>query len=225
MSLLIHGSPLSPFTRKVTLTAMEKGLSFESRDLNPYAPPEKFQTLSPLKQIPVLQDESLTLADSSAICGYFECKFEDAVKLYPQSPAAYGHALWIEEYADTALFSDVSEGVFRPIFINQFLGKPVNRGIVEKALAEDLPRRLSYLEAQIEGRTWFAGDSLSVADLSVYAQMVNLQHAGHLPSAQTYPSLLDHFTRVQARPAASSLYKSEQAYLAKMLKMIARRQG
>lgn len=225
MNMIIHGSALSPFTRKVVLAAMEKGIAFESRDLNPYAPPDDFKLMSPLMRIPYVQDGEFILADSSAICGYFEAKHAETQALFPKEPMAYGHALWIEEYADTALFTDISEGVFRPIFINPFLGKPVDHATVGVALAEALPLRLHYLEEQLENRTWFAGEQLTVADLSVYAQMVNLLHAGHLPSSDSYPQLMAHFERIQTRPSAEKLHRTEAAYLGQMLAMISRRNG
>ena len=223
MNMIIHGSALSPFTRKVVLSAMEKGIAFESCDLNPYAPPEDFETMNPLKRVPIVQDGEFTLADSSAICGYFEAKYVDTQALFPKEPMEYGHALWIEEYADTVLFTGISEGVFRPIFINQFLGKPIDSAAVEVALSKGLPPRLHYLENQLEDRTWFAGDTLTVADLSVYSQLVNLLHAGHLPSSDTYPDLMAHFKRIQTRPSAQKLYRSETAYLGQMLEMISSR--
>lgn len=221
--MIIHGSALSPFTRKVTLSAMEKNIDFESRDLNPYAPPDDFKSLNPLKRIPIIQDGEFILADSSAICGYLEANYADAPTLFPKEPTAYGHALWIEEYADTVLFTDISEGVFRPIFINQLLGKPVDHATVEDALLNALPIRLQYLENQLEGRTWFAGDRLTLADLSVYSQLVNLLHAEHLPSTDSYPHLMAHFNRIQTRPAAEKLHQSETAYLAEALKVISSR--
>lgn len=221
--MIIHGSALSPFTRKVVLSAMEKGIAFESRDLNPYSPPDDFKSMNPLKRVPIVQDGEFTLADSSAICGYLEAKYSATQALFPTEPMAYGHALWIEEYADTALFTDISEGVFRPIFINQFLGKPVDHATVESALSKAIPIRLHYLENQLEDRTWFAGDRLTVADLSVYSQMVNLLHAGHLPSSDSYPRLMAHFKQIQARPTAEILHRSETAFLGKMLDMISSR--
>jgi len=221
--MIIHGSALSPFTRKVVLSAMEKGVAFESRDLNPYAPPGDFESMNPLKRVPIVQDGEFTLADSSAICGYFEAKHADTIALFPKEPMAYGHALWIEEYADTVLFTDISEGVFRPIFINQFLGKPVDHATVASTLSKALPLRLHYLENQLEGRTWFAGDMLTVADLSVYSQLVNLVHAGHLPSSDSYPQLMAHFKRIQTRPSAVKLHRSETAYLGQVLEMISSR--
>lgn len=221
--MIIHGSALSPFRRKVVLSAMEKGIAFEARDLNPYAPPVDFESMNPLKRIPIIQDGDFTLADSSAICGYFEAKHADAQALFPKEPTAYGHALWIEEYADTVLFTDISEGVFRPIFINQLLGKPVDHATVEKTLSEALPLRLRYLESQLENRTWFAGDIITVADLSVYSQLVNLFHAEKLPPGELYPHLMAHFERIHIRPSAEKLHRSEIAYLGQMLGVISQR--
>ncbi len=223
--MIIHGSALSPFTRKVVLSAMEKDIAFESRDLNPYAPPDDFKSMNPLKRVPIVQDGEFTLADSSAICGYFEAKYGDTQALFPEEAMDYGHALWIEEYADTALFTDISEGVFRPIFINQFLGKPVDHAAVESALSKALPLRFDYLESQLEDRTWFAGDRLTVADLSVYSQLVNLLHAQCLPSSDAYPHLMAHFKQIQIRPSAEILHRSETAFLGQMLETISSRKA
>lgn len=218
MTLIIHGSPLSPFTRKVTLSALEKNLDFQSRDLNPYAEKEKLAGLNPLKKIPIIQHNEFTLADSSAICGYFEAAFPDMQALLPDDAKAKGSALWIEEYADTKLFEAVSEGVFRPIFINQFLGKAPDLVTVEDAVRNRLPEPLSYLETQLSVSDWFAGDQLSIADIAVYSQMVNLDHAQHLPYQQNYPHLIGHYHRMQDRPVIASLFKSEQAFLAESIK-------
>lgn len=223
--MIIHGSALSPFTRKVILAAMEKGIPFQTRDLNPYAPPANFEALNPIKRIPIIEDGDFTLADSSAICGYFEAEYVDTETIFPTESKAYGHCLWIEEYADTMLFADVSSGVFRPTFINQFLGKPIDHETVKDTIENVLPIRLRYLESQLVGRTWFAGDKLSVADLAVYAQMVNLLHAQHLPSSESYPCLVAHFKRIQSRPKSEELHGSETAYLRKMLEMISRRKA
>jgi len=225
INMIIHGSALSPFTRKVVLSAMEKGIAFERLDLNPYAPPANFESMNPLKRIPIIEDGEFTLADSSAICGYFEAKHADTIALFPKEPMAYGHALWIEEYADTALFTDIGPGVFRPIFINQLLGKPIDHATVESTLSKALPLRLHYLESQLEGHAWFAGDMLTVADLSVYSQMVNLLHAGHLPSSDSYPQLMAHFKRIQTRPSAVKLHRSETAYLGQVLERISSRKA
>ena len=220
MTLIIHGSPLSPFTRKVTLSALEKNIDFQSRDLNPYTDTERLAGLNPLKQIPIIQHNEFTLADSSAICGYFEAAFPDMQGLLPDDAKAKGLALWIEEYADTKLFKAISEGVFRPIFINQFLGKAPDLVTVEDAVCNRLQEPLSYLEAQLSAGNWFAGDQLSIADIAVYSQLVNLDHAQHLPSQEYYPELIGHYYRMQDRPVVAGLFKSEQAYLSETVRQL-----
>lgn len=218
MSIIIHGSALSPFTRKVTLVAMEKGLAFESQDLNPYSPPSNFESMSPLKRIPIIQDGDYTLNDSSAICAYLDAAYPgENTHLLPEDPKSRGYALWIEEYADTALFSEISEGVFRPIFITQLLGKPADVEKVRDTIANRLPIPLGYLETQLEGKDFFVDDRLTLADISVFAQLVNLEHSAQLPALALYPNLMSHYGRMKSRDAATRLYKHETQYLAEML--------
>ncbi len=220
MPLNIHGSPLSPFTRKVTIAALEMELDFESHDLNPYTSAEKLAVLNPLKRIPVIEHDDYTLADSSAICGYFQARFPSSPSLLPDKPEDLGKALWIEEYADTALFDVISEGVFRPIFVYPLLGKAQDLDTVRDTVVNKLPEPLAYLNAQLYGNTWFAGDHMSIADIAVYAQLVNLEHAQQLPKPEDHPALMAHYRHMQSSPFEANLLKSEQAYLEQALKQL-----
>lgn len=218
MSITIHGSPLSPFTRKVTLVALEKNIPIESRDLSPYSPPSNFEAMSPLKQIPILQDGDYTLNDSSAISAYLDAAYSGIHKaLLPDDPKTRGYVLWIEEYADTALFDDVSEGVFRPIFITQLLGKPVDMATVQDTVANKLPTPLGYLETQITSKSFFAEERLTLADIAVYAQLANLEHSQHLPKTNVYPNLMAHYGRMKSRGPVAELFTFETQYLKAML--------
>ncbi|WP_299731089.1 glutathione S-transferase family protein [uncultured Tateyamaria sp.] len=213
MAYKVLGNPLSPFTRKVVLFASEMGLSIDLKLVNPYAPPEGFEAISPLKRVPVLQTDDFTLNDSSAICAYLNAVHPANATLFPKEPKHLGHALWIEEYVDTALFSEISEGVFRPIFINEMRGRPIDAKTVQASVAEHLPPLLTYLETQISGKDWFCGDAISIADVSVYSQLANLQHSKCLPDESRFPYLMKHFERVFSRPVATELYEAELLYL------------
>lgn len=57
--LVIYGSPVSPFVRKVAAVAIEKGAAFEIEAVNVFDPPEWFREISPMKRIPVLRDRSI----------------------------------------------------------------------------------------------------------------------------------------------------------------------
>ncbi len=200
---------------------MEKGLKFESEDLNPYSPPPNFMALSPLGKIPLLQDGDFILNDSSAICAYLDAEHTTGAPMLPENPKALGKTLWIEEYADTALFSVISAGVFRPTFINQMKGLPIDHETIAKAVKEELPPVLAYLETQFTDEEWFCGDDLTVADLSVFSQLANLKHAGQLPGQSHFPKLMPHFERISARLTAAELGEAEIKYLKYMQAKIA----
>ena len=75
----LHGVPFSAHTRKVIITALEKGIAYELVPVVPLTPPKGWEELSPLGLIPVIQDGETTLADSSVIGLYLE-------KMYPERP-------------------------------------------------------------------------------------------------------------------------------------------
>lgn len=213
MAYKVLGNPLSPFTRKVALFAAEMGLNADLKLVNPYAPPDDFVAISPLKRVPVLQAGDFTLNDSSAICAYLNAAHPTNASLVPTEPKLLGQALWIEEYADSALFSEISAGVFRPIFINEMRGMPADIETVKASVAKHLPPLLTYLETQISGKDWFYGDAISIADVSVYSQMANLQHSKCLPDESHFPYLMKHFERISLRSTAIKLYEAELLYL------------
>ncbi|MEL7446727.1 MAG: glutathione S-transferase family protein, partial [Pseudomonadota bacterium] len=95
-NLVIYGTPVSPFVRKVAAVCLIKQADFEIEAVNVFDPPEWFVEISPMKRIPVLRDRSIategvdgTIADSSAICAYVEKKHPETA-LYPRDAFALG---------------------------------------------------------------------------------------------------------------------------------------
>ena len=72
--LLIVGSYLSPYVRKVLVCLEVKGIAYEVDHIVPFFGDDRFSKLSPLRRIPVLVDGDLVLSDSSVICQYIEDK-------------------------------------------------------------------------------------------------------------------------------------------------------
>jgi glutathione S-transferase len=72
--MILYGSSLSPYVRKVLAFAGEKGIEL---DLQPTGFPNhspEYLAVSPFKKMPALRDGDYTLADSSAIIHYLEAK-------------------------------------------------------------------------------------------------------------------------------------------------------
>ena len=68
--MIVYGSSLSPYVRKVLAFAGEKGIEVELRPGGIPSPSAEFSEASPFRKMPALRDGDYTLADSSAIIHY-----------------------------------------------------------------------------------------------------------------------------------------------------------
>src|SRR5262245_22827972 len=93
----IVGSYLSPYVRKVLVVLDRKGVPYEIDPIVPFFGDDRFSALSPLRRIPVLIDDRVTLADSTVICEYLEERHPDP-PLYPRGVEERARARWLEEF-------------------------------------------------------------------------------------------------------------------------------
>jgi len=209
--ITVHGANASPFVRKVRVVLAEKGLAYELEPVSPFGADAEFRKLSPLGKIPAMTDGDATLPDSSVICAYLERKYPER-PIYPKDPYAYGRALWFEEFADSALVAVIGPKVFFQRIVNpMFFNRPCDDAMVEKALAEELPPLLDYLEGQIGAGDGIVDGRFSIADVAIASMFVNLQHAGEDIDAARWPKLAAHVARVHARPSFAACIAEERA--------------
>ncbi|MDC0887291.1 glutathione S-transferase family protein [Altererythrobacter sp.] len=219
--IVIYGSPVSPFVRKVEAVLAEKNIAFESDSVDVFNPPEWFLEISPLKRIPVMRDRSVgtdgaagTIADSSAICSYLDRKQPDPA-LYGDDAFAHGHALWVEEFADSTLAATGGLGIFRAVFFNALRGEAPDIETARKTWADQMPPLLDYLESDLASREFFAGNQFSIADISVAVQLMQTGLVAEFDLATKWPGLAAHLDRTSAR-------KSMQGGIAKAEKFVRR---
>lgn len=220
--LVIYGSPVSPFVRKVASLCLLKGVPHEVEAVNVFAPPQWFTDISPMKRIPVLRDRSVTeqgtrgtIPDSSAICAYIERK-HPAPALYPADPLDYAEALFIEEFADTSLAAAGGLGIFRPIFFAVSKGEEPGLDKAREAWAKQLPPLFDVLETRLAGAQFFAGDALSIADITVTQVMLQIALVAEMPLGG-WPALERHFAAMFARPEIAGPYAAADAIIRKAL--------
>jgi len=175
-------------------------LDWTLEEVNVFDPPPWFLDISPAKRIPVMRVADVTIADSSAICGYLE-KAHPAPALYPADAVLYGQALWLEEYADTVLAAGIGFGLLRTLIAAPRQGKPPDLERARKALKETLPPVFGYLDGVVNGRTYAVGEDLSIADIAICAQLVGLEVTRVGLDATRWPALADYFQRILARDA------------------------
>lgn len=219
MPITLYGAPLSPFVRKVRLCLLEKGLDYGLEVVMPFTPPEWYLQLNPLGRIPALKDGELTLADSSVICQYLEEAYEQTARLYGDNPTDRARIRWLEKYADYELAPLTTFGVFRNRVLKPSSGKPCNEESVRAALDQKLPPHFDYLETQLGQKPFFVGDRLSMADLAIACQLINMEHGGEVVDANRWPALAAHYARVKTRASVESILPGEQRTTAKLIEM------
>jgi glutathione S-transferase len=209
--MIVHGSSLSPFVRKVMVFAAEKGLDVENKVAPPGAKTPEFLAMSPFGKIPAFEDGDYTLSDSSAIVHYIEAKHPEA-RLIPTEARALGRAIWFDEYADTIMFAAAA-----PIFFNRIVAKlmgiPNDLAAADKAEADALPPLFNYLESVIPDSGFLVEDRFTLADISVASPFVNLDHAGVTIDATTYPKTVAYRDAILARPSFAAIVAKEKAFL------------
>lgn len=164
--VLIIGSYLSPYVRKVLVCLRRKGVPYEIDPIVPFYGNDEFGRLSPLRRVPVLLDGAVALSDSTVICEYLEERYPKP-SLLPTSPADRAMSRWLEEFADTRMGDVFVWHLYNQVVIRRFVwGEPPDEEILAKAFNEEIPAVLDYLEGQMPTSGLLFGD-LSIADIAL----------------------------------------------------------
>ena len=210
--MILYGSSLSPYVRKVLAFAGEKGIELELQPTGfPNHSPEYLEA-SPFRKMPALRDGDYTLADSSAIIHYLEARNPEPA-LIPADPPLRVKTIWFEEFADTILVACGAKIFFNRIIGPRFLGKPCDEEAVRSA-ENELPPILDYLEKIVpdEGG-YLVGDRLSLADIAVASPFANFRHTKTSVDPGRYPRTVAYVERILARPSIASWIERETAFL------------
>lgn len=215
--MILYGSSLSPYVRKVLAFAGEKGIELElSRTGSaPGQPSDEFLEASPLKKMPAFRDGDFTLADSSAIIHYLDAKFPQP-QLIPTEAGARGNAIWFEEFADTSLTACGGKMFYNRIVLPRFLGKPGDEDTAKKAECEELPPLLDYLEKVVPEPGGFLVDGrITLADIAIASPFPNFAHMNCERDAKRHARVYAYVDSILARPSFAPWIERENAMLAK----------
>ena len=184
--LRIIGSFVSPYVRKVLACINLKGLAYEVDPITPFFGNDEFRKLSPLCRIPVLIDGDFSASDSSVICAYLDEAYSGH-SLLPAGPRDRARARWLEEFADTRLgdlfiWSLFYQKVVRP----RVWGEPGDQARIDKALNQDIPAALDYLETELPAEGFLFGE-IGLADVAIASFFRNGAYAGFSIGADRWP--------------------------------------
>jgi glutathione S-transferase len=178
------------------------------------APPELLQ-VHPLGKSPVITDGDVTMAETGAIIEYLVERAGGKLRPNVGTPEHRRYTYWLHFAEGSAMPPLVMTLVLGRIKkAGPFLVRPIARRIADKVLdgfvMPNIKRQLDFMEAELAGRSWFAGNEFSAADVQMSFPLEVAAVRGGL-GAQ-YPRLADFLARIHARPAYQAALKRGGPY-------------
>jgi glutathione S-transferase len=210
--MLIIGSHVSPYVRKVLVALAIKGVAHEVDPITPFYGNDEFSRLSPLRRIPVLIDGDLVLNDSTVICEYVEETWPDP-PLLPRAPADRAKARWLEEFADSRLGDLCIWRLFFATVVRPrvFKQEPDLEDLTRVTDVE-LPAALDWIEAQAPAEGFLFG-SVCAGEIGLACFFRNASIAGWEIDPARWPRTAAWVARVQAIPEFAATMPMETAIL------------
>jgi glutathione S-transferase len=165
------------------------------------APPE-LKRVHPLGKSPLVEDEGRVIAETGAIVEY----------LVDKADGRLGPPARREDRLRYRHFLHYAEGSMMPPLLAMLivrrmglLGRPA-RAPVQRMLDQ----HLDWLETELAGRPWFAGDAFTAADVMMSFPLEASRHRAGLDEGR--PNLVDWLERIHARPAYGAALRKGGAY-------------
>ena len=192
--MLLYDNPVSGNCYKVRLLFAHLGIPYERRPMDVVDRSNReavLGDLNPALRVPTLVlDDGRALGESGAILWYFG----EGTRFVPDDPYERAQVLqWMffEQY-------DHEPNIAVARFWLGYSGRPQEAGDRLPAWHEGGSRALAAMERQLDRREWLVGDSMTLADIALYAYTHVAPDAGLDLSA--YPSVLAWMGRVAAQP-------------------------
>jgi glutathione S-transferase len=187
----LYYTPLSVNSRRVWATLLEKGLDFTLEEVNLSGEQFKpdFLALNPFHHIPVLVDGERTIIESFAIMDYLEAKYPHPT-LMPESADALATVRMVQMVCLNELIPAT-----RPMTMKVLFGREDPEAMAQAYQQVEII--LKFLAAQLGSQSYFAGDRLTLADITAGTL------AAWFPemdiSLDAYPTLIEWRNRLVSR--------------------------
>jgi len=168
------------------------------------APPE-LKAVHPLGKSPVITDGETVVAESGAIIEYLVERHGQGRLRPPEgAPERLRYNFWLHFAEGSAMPPLLMKLVADSIESRSpWIVRPVAAGIARKMktllVTPNLERQLAFMESELGGRPWFAGEEFSGADIQMSFPLEAAAARGGLDAR--YPKLQEFLGRIHARPA------------------------
>ncbi|MFN6559837.1 MAG: glutathione S-transferase family protein [Nostoc sp. ChiSLP01] len=192
--LRLYHSPISPNSRRVWITLLEKGLEFELVEIKldgEQLKPE-FLAINLFHQIPVLVDEDLKIIESLAILDYLEAKYPTPAML-PKNAKDLAIARMVQLITVNQLLPATTT------FLPQILGLPEAEPTIIEQAKQKISTVLNFFESLLDNRPYFGSNNLTFAEVVAGTTVIWLPRVGIF--LNDYPKVSAWCDRLIARPA------------------------
>jgi len=208
--MIVFGSTLSPYVRKVMVFGAEKGLQLELQPAGMGRGGPEFMAASPFGKMPGFKDDDFLISDSSAIVAYLDAKYPEP-SLIPAEPRARARTIWFDELADTIMMA-AGSAIFGHRFVRpRVLKMECDHDAADAAERDLMPPILAYLETAIPESGFLVEDRLTLADIAVASPLATLGCIGVTVDAATYPRLAKWVAAMHARPSFAAIIAQDKA--------------
>ncbi len=194
------GTLRSTHASKVKVVLEEKRIPYRIENLSPgliWKKPPEILARHPLGKVPYIEDDGLTIYDSTVIDEYLEERYGPP-RLLPADPAARARVRELEQFADEALLM----GNLPPIWMAYWSAPEKRDTEFMRKAREDLRRRdFPYLEAILgpAGRGYLCGEfSMADVPMMVLAMVMEVDAPAMLAE---FAGLDRYLKRLRERPS------------------------
>ncbi len=198
-ALTLYYHPLSSYCQKVLIALDELGIDVDRRLLNLGDPAERaaFIALWPTGKMPVLVDQGRPIPETSIIIEHLQRHHAGAgCTLIPSdTDAALEVRLWdrmFDQYVMTPMQA-LTGDLLRPEAARDAVGVAQARAALASAYVT--------IDRHLQGRTWVAGDSFSMADCAAAPAL--FYAVTYVPLEPRHADLAAYFERLLARPSVA----------------------
>jgi glutathione S-transferase len=197
---------VGPNPQVVRTFAAERGIELDMEQVDIMAGENRqgpYLEKNPAGQLPCLElDDGTVLSEVTAICEYLD-EINPGGSLIGDTPEAKANTRMWTRRVDLGICEPLGNG-FRfseglELFKDRMIVRPEAADGL-KAIAQD---RLTWLDGQLEGQEFIAGDAISLADILLFSFLTFGTNVGQ-PLNQDNKNVVAWFERMQSRPSASA---------------------
>ncbi|MBN3852149.1 glutathione S-transferase family protein [Paraburkholderia sp. Ac-20340] len=208
MSLALYGHPFSSYTQKALIALYENATPFEFRAIGPDSPHSaEWLRRWPLRKFPLLLDGERHVAESSIIIEYLQQAHPGPVTLLPADPQAALDVRFLDRFFDLHVMTPMQRAVDGALS-----GDAARREEGLAWAAQKLDLAYAWLDEELAGRTWAAGEDFTLADCAAAPSLFYADWTHRIPEA--FANLRAYRARLLARPSFARAVEEARPYRA-----------